>query len=62
MAQPWELQWIEFEMPDGLKAAYAIDGKEVRMMVDDEQMPDGIDIQERMSQCYDYFFENIYKP
>lgn len=59
--EPWKLKWIEFEMPDGFKAAYAIDGDEIRMMVDDEQMPEGIDIQERMAQCYDHYFNYIHK-
>lgn len=61
MANPWELEWQEFEMPDGLRASYAIDGRDVKMMVDEEDLPDGMDIEQRMAQCYDYFFTYLYQ-
>lgn len=60
--EPWELDWIEFELPDGFKASYAIDGKDVKMMVDDDQIPEGMSIRQRLDMCYDYFFSEIYKP
>lgn len=62
MAHPSELTWTEFYMPDGLKASYAIDGKDVRMMVDEDDLPTGVDIQERMTQCYDHYFQFLYFP
>jgi len=58
--KPWEMEWHEFEMPDGLKAQYAFDGKEVSMMVDDEDLPHGMTIPQRMNECYEHFFTNIY--
>lgn len=61
MAHPSELTWVEFELPDGLKASYAIDGQEVKMMVDEDQIPDGLTVRQRLDQCYEYFFSNIYK-
>lgn len=61
MAHPSELTWVEFELSDGFKASYAIDGQEVKMMVDDDQIPDGLTVRQRLDQCYEYFFGNIYK-
>jgi hypothetical protein len=57
---PWEVNWVEFELPDGYTAAYAIDGKDVQMMVDDDQIPDGLTVRQRLEQCYDHFFREIY--
>jgi hypothetical protein len=61
MSHPSELEWIEFYMPDGFKARYALDGVNVRMMVDENDIPDGVDIGTRMMACYDYFFTHIFK-
>lgn len=60
--EPWKLTWNEFEMPDGLKASWAYDAttKQVNMSVDDDGLPDGVTISERMGQCYDHFFKEIY--
>lgn len=61
MAHPSELTWIEFYMPDGYKASYAIDGDHIQMMVDDHDLPPGINIEQRMQQCYDHYFAFLYK-
>ncbi len=60
MAHPSELNWTEFYMPDGLKASYAIDGPDIQMMVDDEDLPEGMDIQTRMQQCYGHYFNFLH--
>lgn len=58
--QVWELEWTEFHLPDGYKASYSIDGQDVRMMVDEDQIPPGLDYSQRLNQCYDHFFTQIY--
>lgn len=61
MAQPWELEWIEFYLPDGLKAMYAIDGQDIKMSVDEDDIPAGMTVKERLDQCYDHYFNFLYK-
>lgn len=58
----WKLEWNQFEMPDGLPASWAYDKTtdQVHMSVDDEGLPDGVEVPERMAQCYDHFFKEIY--
>lgn len=60
LKEPWGLTWVEFELPDGLKASYAIDGKDVKMMIDDDNLPEGMPVGQRLDQCYDHFFSEIW--
>lgn len=61
MTHPSELTWIEFYLPDGLKASYAIDGDEIRMMIDDEDIPEGMTVRERLDKCYEHYFNFLFK-
>lgn len=61
MSELWELTWIEFYLPDGYKAMYAIDGDEIKMSVDEEDIPPGLTVRERLDQCYDHYFNFLYK-
>jgi hypothetical protein len=59
--KPWELTWHEFELPHGLRAQYAIDGDNIQMMVDDDDVPEGMSVESRIEQCYYYFFTFIWQ-